>query len=249
MVDQATRDLLVGYAERYETPGFLVGDPSWWMHQVSGDLNREATAFVASALSYGSRAQFMPKIGSLVEQSGGDLHRWLRSGAYADTFAEGDTACFYRLYNRAAMRRFFDAYSLLLREHGSLGGYLRGRQAATGLQAVEAICRWFASHGASTVIPKDTASACKRVCMFLRWMVRSSSPVDLGLWSGFVDRRTLIMPLDTHVLSEASRLGLVSSRCASMGAALRLTDTLAEVFPDDPLRGDFALFGYGVNHA
>lgn len=249
MVDQATRDLLVGYAERYETPEFLVGDPSWWMHQVSGDLNREATAFVASTLSYGSRAQFMPKIGSLVEQSGGDLHRWLCSGAYADTFADGDTACFYRLYNRAAMRRFFDAYSLLLREHGSLGGYLRGRQAATGLQAVEAICRWFAAHGASTVIPKDTASACKRVCMFLRWMVRGGSPVDLGLWSGFVDRRTLIMPLDTHVLSEASHLGLVSSRCASMGAALRLTATLAEVFPDDPLRGDFALFGYGVNHA
>ena len=83
--------------------------------------------------------------------------------------------------------------------------------------------------------------------MFLRWMVRSGSPVDLGLWADYIDRRTLIMPLDTHVVGEAIKLGLLSSRCASMSAARRLTDALAEVFPDDPLRGDFALFGYGVD--
>ena len=88
--------------------------------------------------------------------------------------------------------------------------------------------------------------------MFLRWMVRDNSPVDLGLWSGLIDKRSLIMPLDTHVLTEASRLGLLSIRAsapsATMSAARRLTATLATVFPDDPLKGDFALFGYGVNH-
>ena len=78
------------------------------------------------------------------------------------------------------------------------------------------------------------------------WMVRSGSPVDLGLWAGFIDRRTLIMPLDTHVLAQSVRLGLLTSGTASMSAARRLSDTLATIFPDDPLRGDFALFGYGV---
>ena len=80
-------------------------------------------------------------------------------------------------------------------------------------------------------------------------MVRSGSPVDLGLWSDFIDRRTLIMPLDTHVLQEAAALGLISPGQSSMRTAIRLTAAMAEVFPDDPLKGDFALFGHGVAKA
>lgn len=55
------------------------------------------------------------------------------------------------------------------------------------------------------------------------------------------------MPLDTHVLQQSMALGLLSSRTASMSAAIRLSNKLAEIFPGDPLKGDFALFGYGVN--
>ena len=124
------------------------------------------------------------------------------------------------------------------------GALPQGRK-ASALAAVEALCRHF---GTSAVVPKDASSACKRLCMFLRWMVRDSSPVDLGLWADFIDKRSLIVPLDTHVLTEASALGLIHSRNASMSSALRLTSTLATIFPDDPLKGDFALFGYGVNH-
>ena len=80
-------------------------------------------------------------------------------------------------------------------------------------------------------------------------MVRDGSPVDLGLWSGFIDKKTLVMPLDTHVVQEACRLGLLKSPAESMSAAKRLTARLAEVFPDDPCRGDFALFGIGVDDA
>ncbi len=245
MIDQATRKLLLRLANRYENSAFIEGDPSWWMHQVEGAKNQEATAFVASSLSYGSRSQFMPKIGSLLEMANCDMDHWLRSGAYRKHFDEGDTTCFYRLYNRGTMRCFFDAYSTLLNQYESLGNYVGHRN---GLEAVECICHWFAHQGASIVVPKDSTSACKRICMFLRWMVRSDSPVDIGLWADKIDKRSLIMPLDTHVLSEAMKLNLIHSRCASMVSARRLTATLAEVFPDDPLRGDFALFGYGIDN-
>jgi len=247
MIDSQVRDMLVSMAVRYENADFIVGDPSWWMHQVDGSLNREATAFVASVLSYGSRAQFMPKIGLLLDCASGDMDRWLRSGEWRSRFAAGDGRSFYRLYSHGAMALFFEAYAAMLDEYGSLGEYVKRHGAGIGLGAVEAICRWFATHGASATVPKDTTSACKRVCMFLRWMVRDGSPVDLGLWSGFIDKRTLVMPMDTHVMTEAVKLGLLRSRTASMGAARRLTASMAEVFPDDPLRGDFALFGYGVN--
>ena len=109
------------------------------------------------------------------------------------------------------------------------------------------ICRFFAENGATKTVPQDTKSACKRICMFLRWMVRDGSPVDLGLWADIIDRRTLVMPLDTHVLQEAQKMGLIKSRTASMSAARRLTDSMREAFPDDPLKGDFALFGLGVD--
>ena len=245
-IPESVRNMLVRNAERYETRDFVVGDPSWFMHQVEGDRNREAMAFVASCLSYGSRQQFMPKIDFLLQSCGGEMHDWIASGAFAEVLREGCIDCFYRLYTVGAFHSFLSAYQRLMQRHGSLGEYVRGR-AATGYEAVVAICDYFAGEGVSVIVPRDATSACKRVCMFLRWMVRDGSPVDIGLWADFIDRRTLIMPLDTHVLQQAERLGLLASRTASMSAARRLTAALAEVFPDDPLRGDFALFGYGVN--
>ena len=85
--------------------------------------------------------------------------------------------------------------------------------------------------------------------MFMRWMVRRESPIDLGLWADIIAPDALIMPLDTHVMQQAARLRLMASATTSMSNALRLTDTVAHFFPDDPLRADFALFGYGVDEA
>ncbi len=244
-VDPATARMLRDYAAKYETEDFLVGDPSYWMHQVEGVENQEAMAFVASVLSYGSRKQFMPKIGQLLEWSGGAMDSWLRSGEYLSRFSIDDTGCYYRLYDYGCMCRFLDAYRRLMERYGTLGEYVK-LHASDGFHAVESISTYFSSCGVSVVVPKDVSSACKRLCMFLRWMVRDNSPVDLGLWRTFIDKRTLIMPLDTHVVGQSVRLGLLSSRAATMSAARRLTAILGTVFPDDPLRGDFALFGYGV---
>lgn len=245
MIDAATALLLRTYATKYETPEFIVGDPSWFMHQVSGQLNQEMMAFLAMALSYGSRAQFLPKIQWLLDSAQGEPDEWVRSGAYASVLEADDKACFYRLYNKGLMRAFLDACREMLQSCGSLGEFV---PKGCTIDVLDALCAYFSARGLSVIVPKDTTSSCKRLCMFLRWMVRDGSPVDLGLWADKIDKRTLIMPLDTHVLTEAARLGLIQSRCTSMSAARRLTAALAEVFPDDPLKGDFALFGYGVNH-
>ena len=105
----------------------------------------------------------------------------------------------------------------------------------------------FQEQEAVGIVPKNASSSCKRVCMFLRWMVRTDSPVDLGIWSDLISLRSLIMPLDTHVIQQSLQLGLITSKTTSMSVARKLTDKLLEIFPDDPLKADFALFGYGVN--
>ena len=244
-IDKQLASRIRQLADKYETTDFLAADPSSFMHRVAGVENQEAMAFIASCLSYGSRKQFFPKIQFVLDASGGEVDRWVRSGEWQNDIA--DTAeCFYRLYTRHDMCCLLAAYSRMLNRYGSMKAYVASR-ATTGIEAVETICRYFAEHGASKIVPKNTASACKRVCMFLRWMVRSESPVDLGLWADIINRRSLIMPLDTHVVQESLRMGLLRSRTASMPTARRLTDAMLEIFPDDPTRGDFALFGLGVD--
>lgn len=239
-------ELLKEYARRYETERFLYGDPSWFMHQVEGKENQEIMAFMAAALSYGSREQFLPKIQLLLDASEGEPDRWVREGAFSDLVPKGDGSCFYRLYTKDLMNRFLEACRKLLLEYGSLGDFV---PAGDAIHVLEAICAYFSGEGLSVIVPKDTKSSCKRLCMFLRWMVRDSSPVDLGLWADRIPKKSLIIPLDTHVLTEAGKLGLISSRCASMAAAMKLTAKLSRIFPDDPLKGDFALFGYGVDYS
>lgn len=240
-------------ALKYETKEFLVGDPSWFMHQIDGASNKELLAFITSALSYGSRSQFMPKIQSLLDHirltSHSDVAHWLTSGTYAGIIPP-TPSCFYRLYTCETFHGFLAALATMVCEYGSIKGYLQQHMhSRDALEAIDLITSWFASHGSKGVIPKDATSSCKRVCMFLRWMVRTDSPVDLGLWADIIDRRTLIIPMDTHVIQESIRLGLLKSKTTSMSNAIRLSNRLRDIFPDDPTRCDFALFGLGVERS
>lgn len=245
-MEEAIKQRIRFLAEKYETKDFLPSDPSSFMHKVSGEANREATAFIASCLSYGSRKQFFPKIQLIIDAAHGEVDRWVRSGEWRCDIPDS-SECYYRLYTCHDMHCMLAAYELLLNSYGSMKEYVRGK-ASDGLEAISCICSYFNGHHANKIVPKNTSSACKRVCMFLRWMVRDNSPVDLGLWSDIIDRRTLIMPLDTHVVQEACKMGLMQSRTASMPTARRLTNCMLDIFPDDPLKGDFALFGLGVDN-
>lgn len=240
-----TRSLLHELAKRYETADFLRDDPSQFMHRFEGRGNREVAAFIAAALSYGQRTAFLPVVQALLNSAEGEPERWVRSGAFADSVGD-DRQTFYRLTTNHALFCMLAALRVMLNQYGSIGDFVRSN-ASDGLNAVEALTRYFAAADISPLIPRDAQSACKRLCMFLRWMVRSGSPVDLGLWSNFIDRRTLVMPLDTHVLAMACWLNLTATRNASMPAARRLTARMLHYFPNDPLRGDFALFGLGIS--
>ena len=99
----------------------------------------------------------------------------------------------------------------------------------------------------SAIVPKGKNSANKRIHMFLRWMVRTNSPVDLGIWSWY-PKSELLIPLDVHVMQEGINLGLLPPNAkSSRKTAAELSQKLAQAFPGDPTRGDFALFGLGVD--
>ena len=250
---KSLQNRLLTLANKYETSSFLNGDPSWFMHQVIGKKNQETIAFIASCLSYGSRQVFLPRIQFLLDCSRSEPYEWIRTGRYTLDIPNDDQ-CFYRLYTNNMMHDLFHALQTMYEEYGDMENYIRcyaklnkGKSQTDAIIAIEAICDYFLKHEAIGIVPKSTKSSCKRVCMFLRWMVRTDSPVDLGIWSDLIDQRSLIIPLDTHVIQQSLQLGLITSKTASMSVARKLTDKLLEIFPNDPLKADFALFGYGVN--
>ena len=234
----------------------------------------EAASFIAAMLAFGNRKQFIPKIRSVLEtadRSLGSITEWLKAGAYAADFPKG-AAKFYRFYSYDDMQVFFGELAGILKEYGSLGEcirknalvvecdevayrnhrYIRNRGFDTA--SVEAYSTTgglssilSAAFPKSSIVPKGSTSANKRIHMFLRWMVRRGSPVDLGLWT-WADPASLLIPLDVHVMQEAAKLGLIPQTAgATRKTAELLTAALCEAFPGDPCRGDFALFGLGVD--
>ncbi len=94
----------------------------------------------------------------------------------------------------------------------------------------------------------DKKAPNKKINMMRRWLVRDDGKVDLGLWKNS-SKKDLIIPLDVHVYTQATALGLTSRKQKDLATALEITDSFREIFPDDPALGDFALFGYGIDHA
>jgi uncharacterized protein (TIGR02757 family) len=243
---------LSALAQKYETAQFLAGDPSSFMHTTKNPIEAETIAFVASCLSFGARKQFMAKIEYIIQCAKGDLVGWIEKGLYENEFPKGEKKIFYRFYSVVDMNFFFEILRDVIVNYGSLGDALRVKCRKEGskgkvkcLDAIRAVQKLFSD---TSLIPGSKASCCKRLCMFMRWMVRSRSAVDLGLWQDFIAQESLIIPLDTHVMKVSKSLGLLAGKTASMSTAVKLTEVLSKFFPGDPLRGDFALFGAGVNN-
>jgi uncharacterized protein (TIGR02757 family) len=108
------------------------------------------------------------------------------------------------------------------------------------ISILESLITLFNANG----IPKDRKSACKRLCLFLRWMIRRDGIVDLGVWHKF-SPADLLIPLDVHVNRVAREHGLLTRTSADMRAVEELSAYCRALYPDDPAIMDFALFGAG----
>ena len=117
-------DILIDLSNRYENADFLNGDPSWFMHQVSGKANKEIMALIASSLSYGSRKQFIPKIQFILDSSQGDLYNWILSGKY-NIDIPNDDVCYYRLHTRKCLNIFLKGIKDMLTEYNTIGEYVK----------------------------------------------------------------------------------------------------------------------------
>ena len=93
----------------------------------------------------------------------------------------------------------------------------------------------------------DPKAPGKKINMMRRWMVRDDGKVDLGVWKN-TSPAELLIPLDVHVYDTAAAIVLTSRKQKDIVTVREITDAFSEIFPGDPCKGDFALFGYGVTH-
>lgn len=256
-------------ADKFETVSFYDEDPSQFLNHYENQNETEIASFIAALLSFGSRKQFIPKIKfifSLADKKGGILE-WIKSREFLSDFqpeSKDLSEKFYRFYSWKDLQILFEETACLLEQ--SIAEKSKGfgetvkksyekklslhesKNDSSKISRAEilasAIQEFFPK---SKIVPKGKNSANKRIYMFLRWMVRADSKVDKGFWLWF-SPSDLIIPLDTHVMQESVRLGLIPEKSAcSIKTAKLLTDKLKEIWKDDPCKGDFALFGLGVS--
>ena len=248
-ISPALKRQLCQLAAKYETTDFTMGDPAQFMRRYHNPLDVEITAFLAANLAFGRRTCILCCLEKICHEMDESPSEWLLSKRYETLFPDSGKS-FYRIYSHRNMRAMCETLRQLVMNHGSLGEYCRcryeagdcekqpGRLAAVIADSFPEACKPLISNGKT--------SANKRLNLFLRWMVRQNSPVDLGLWDWY-PASDLLMPLDTHVVAVAKAFGLVAENATpNLKLAIQLTDIMSEIFPGDPLKGDFALFGYGV---
>ena len=203
-------------------------------HRYSERKDIEVAAFIAQWLAYGRRDLFLKVLDKIGCQMGESPYQYIMNGEFEK--CNGNDTCLYRFYTLADFYSLCKTLQNIYSEFDSLESVVEKENILSGFTK-----RFSEVKG----IPMDTKSACKRLCMFLRWMVRKNSPVDFGLWNS-ISPDKLIIPVDVHVFRQSRLLGLTSAVSVSMKTALEITDKLKEVFPSDPLKGDFALFGLGI---
>lgn len=220
-------------AEVYHCPEFIVNDPVQFPHRYTKKQDIEISGLLTAIMSFGNRKQILKKANDLHRLMGESPYQYVLSCRWRDDFPAGTTSSFYRMLSFADFHGYFqklyNAYSQFDSLESALAIY-------PGIP-MEKLCAF---------LEVSAKSPQKKLNMFLRWMIRGNSKVDLGIWESF-DCKDLIVPLDTHVCRVAYFFKLTDTETFSLKNARQITAALAEIFPGDPCLGDFALFGLGVN--
>lgn len=243
--------------------GYIDSDPVQFPHRFRETRDIEVAAFIASTLAYGNVASItrnLEKIFSvlgahpyetLLSISPGELVAALKG--FKHRFTTARHLCWFLLITRRRLSEFESLKNLFLEGHlrerpnirDSLAHFVDrlvrqdGRPIYPDVQSAQ-------EDGALYLLPSPrNGSSCKRLNLFLRWMVRTADAIDLGLWPE-VSSSQLVIPLDTHVARLSRYLGLTQRKTSNWRTAEEITDALRRLDPVDPLKYDFSLTRLGI---
>lgn len=235
MIDGQTRERLISWAEEYNDPKYFSEDPIIFPKEIAERLHSgegyrtadvEIAAIIAAHLAWGRRSMIVRDCGRAMDEMDWRPYSYVMNGEYRN-----DDASLHRTVKWSEFAAICDNLKKVYSE----------RETIEGMSNQEIRCLIYGRKA-------DPKAPDKKINMMRRWMVRNDGRVDLGLWKGS-SPADLVIPLDVHVYDEAVALGLTSRKSKDIVTAMEITDSFREIFPGDPCKGDFALFGYGVTHS
>ncbi len=236
--------------QQYNQRSFITQDPIAIPHGFSKQADIEIAGFFAATFAWGNRTTILSKSRALLALMDEAPHQFITQHQPKDlkkllgfkhrTFQDTDLLYFIHF-----LRHHFQQY-------GSLEAAFSKEKTNMELRLNGFHDYFFSMPDAPTRTRKHVASprrgsTCKRLNMFLRWMVRKDKKgVDFGIWKN-IKSAELICPIDVHVLRVARKLGLIKRKQTDWQTAIELTESLKQFDPVDPVKYDFALFSLGVN--
>jgi uncharacterized protein (TIGR02757 family) len=234
-------------------------DPVDFVHRFEDPHDQEVVGLVSATLAFGNVVAVRKSIARVLDVLGPHPAHALDDPKRLRRRLRGFV---HRVYRGEHVATMLEHAGHLRRAHGTLGrAFERDLAAADAAMPDdlagafrEALARFADSlrgegpheRGLEHLVPDPRrGSACKRLALYLRWMIRPADGVDLGLWS--VDPARLVIPVDTHIHRIATNLGLTERRDASWKTATEITERLRRFDADDPVRYDFALCHLGVS--
>jgi len=242
---QDLRDFLNRKVDEYNRSSFIADDPIRVPHSFSRPQDVEIAAFFTAIFSWGNRTTIINKSQQLMQLMDNAPHQFVLQ------HEEKDLAKLlgfrHRTFNATDLLYFIEFFRYHYTHNASLeDAFLHSPDHLSGFYhyffSLDAVPPRTYKH----IATPEKNSSCKRLNMFLRWMVRHDDRgVDFGIWKK-ISPRELICPLDVHVARVARRFGLMTRTTTDWRAALELTDYLITLDADDPVKYDFALFGLGA---
>lgn len=246
------KQLLDDKRRLYNQPSFIISDPICIPHSFTKKQDIEISGLFAAVLAWGNRTTIINNCKKLMQWMDNAPHDFILH--HKDTDLKPFLGFVHRTFNATDLLYFIHFLQYHYTSHNSLeDAFIPGKeyQHETIEQALIHFHNYFFSIEHPERTKKHIAtplrnSACKRMNMYLRWMVRKDKHgVDFGIWKK-ISPRQLVCPLDVHVARVALRLELLNNDKSNWTNALQLTDKLKQLNPDDPAVYDYALYGLGM---
>tara|TARA_Y100001936_G_scaffold117957_1_gene115441 strand:- start:6340 stop:7107 length:768 start_codon:yes stop_codon:yes gene_type:complete len=232
---------------KYENTDFIESDPIQIPYQFNKRHDIEISAFLTSIISWGNRKMIIENAKKMLDIMDWSPHDFILN------FKENEIKSIsfvHRTFNKNDLKFFFRSLKNIYKNHGGLEKVFTPKK--NEKLVFESITRFrnkFFSidHESRTkkhISDPKKKSSCKRINMFLRWMVRDGE-VDFNLWKK-IPKSILSCPLDTHTLRIANKLKLIRRKSNDLKTLSELDNKLRLYCPNDPVKYDFALFGLGV---
>lgn len=245
------KDFLDEKVDQFNRPGFIELDPISIPHQYQKKQDIEIAALMAAVLAWGQRATIINKANEFLHWMDGAPYDFLLHHRPSDL--KSFAAFKHRTFNGTDALYFIESLKSIYQRHSSLEDafLIQPSDETTERALLHFHQLFFSLEFAPARTRKHLStparkSACKRLNIFLRWMVRHDGKgVDFGIWKK-IQPHQLVCPLDVHVERVAKKLKLLSKRPPNWQTAVELTNLLKCLDPADPVKYDFALFGLGV---